>query len=80
MGDYALAIGGAALFCSFLPVVGDILAVPAAALAIVLGFGAMRREHTARESHGAAAMVGTILGEVALLVVVLGLAATHLLP
>lgn len=79
-GDRALAAGVAALACSFVPVVGDVVAVPAAALAMVLGWIGIRRFEEGRASKVAAAAAGAALGAIAGLMVVVVLAATHFSP
>lgn len=79
-GDRALAAGVAALACSFVPVVGDLVALPAAAIAMVLGWIGIRRFEEGRASKVAAAATGAALGALAGLMVVVVLAATHFGP
>lgn len=85
-GERALAAGIAAVAMSFVPMIGDFIAIPLAVLAIVLGLVAIRRF---QEGHSArlvevvevvAAACGTILGAATTFIIVIVLAATHLRP
>lgn len=68
-GDNSLAAGVTALACTFVPGVGEFLAVPAAVLAIALGLIGVRRHETGRAPRVAAAATGVMLGVLALLAV-----------
>lgn len=75
-GSYALAAGFAALVCALLPAVSDIVAAPVALLAIALGLIGIRLHNAKRAARVAPAIVGLMLGAVALCIVVLMLAAS----
>lgn len=77
-GDYALTFGIAALVCAFIPIIGDFLAVPTGALALVFGSVGIWRHDSGHAPRVAAAAIGTILGAIALFVVSLMLIVTHL--
>jgi hypothetical protein len=77
-GEWALALGLAAVVCGFIPVVGDYLAAPTAVLAITLGFVGIRRHETGRASGVASAIVGAVLGAGAVAVAFMLFAATEL--
>ncbi|UVI38001.1 hypothetical protein [Brevibacterium spongiae] len=77
-GAYALTFSIISVVCAFIPVIGDFIAAPTAALAIVLGFIGISRHESGRASKVIPAVSGTILGAVALFVVALMLAVTHL--
>ena len=64
----------------FLPGIGEIVAVPAALLAIVLGLIGVRRYETGHADTVAPATAGVALGAVALVVTVVVLVATHAAP
>ncbi|MGV8965558.1 MAG: hypothetical protein ACOH2F_04705 [Cellulomonas sp.] len=80
VGERALAAGIAAFVASFIPGVGDFVAVPAAIIAIVLGLVGIQRFETGRAARVAAAACGTILGAAASLMFVVVLVATELRP
>lgn len=80
IGERALAAGIAAFVASFVPVIGDFVAVPAALVAFVLGVIGIRRFEAGRAARVAAAVSGTILGAVTSLMIVVVLAATHASP
>jgi len=77
MGESALILGVAALISAMLPVVSDFVAGPAAAVAILLGLLGARRHQAGRAARVAPAIAGTVLGAIALFVVVLMLAASN---
>ena len=64
-GEFALALGIVAVVFLCVPVIGEFVAVPAAAAAMVLGFIGMRRFDTGRSHESRAAIAGLILGAVA---------------
>jgi hypothetical protein len=77
VGESALILGVAALVGAMLPVVSDYVAGPVAAVAILLGLLGARRHQAGRARRVAPAIAGTVLGAVALFVVVLMLAASR---
>lgn len=65
VGDYALGLGSVALVCLVVPVIGEPAAALAGLGAVVLGFVALRRHEDGLASGTAPALVGAVLGMVA---------------
>lgn len=65
MGETAMVFGIMAVLFSFVPLVGDLVAAPAALVAIVLGVVGVRRVETGRATNPGKAAAGVILGIVA---------------
>ena len=76
LGDWALTCGVLAVVLVFVPVVGDVLAGPAAVAAVVLGVVGLVREHRGGPLNTGRTMVGGLLGAGALLLVIAMMAAT----
>ena len=76
LGDWALTLGVVAVLVVFVPVIGDVLALPAAVLALALGAVGVVREHRGGPLNTGRTLAGGLLGAVALLLVVAMLAAT----
>lgn len=76
-GRYALTFGIAALMGTFIPVIGEFVAVPCAALAIWFGFIGIRAYESGRAPKIFPACAGTVFGAVALLIVVAIFMASH---
>lgn len=70
-GQQSLTAGAIALGAAFVPVVGDLIAVPAAVLAIVLGGVGLRHYEQGRTARVVPAILGTALGLAAVLGVAL---------
>lgn len=68
-GGYASAFGVLAVLCALIPVIGDLVAVPAAVLAIVYGILGVGHYDAGRAPRMLPAMVGALLGAVALLII-----------
>lgn len=64
----------------FAPGIGEIVAVPAALLAIALGMIGVRRYETGRAGNVAPAAAGVALGAIALVVTAVVFIATHVSP
>lgn len=75
-GDIALSSGLVASVATFVPVIGDLLALPAAVLAIGFGIVGVRRYETGRSRRFVPALVGIVLGALAALGAFLVLAST----
>ncbi|WP_306232877.1 hypothetical protein [Agrococcus beijingensis] len=75
-GSYALAAGFASVVCTLLPAVSEVVAGPLALIAIVLGLVGIRLHSVKRAARVAPAIIGLMLGAVALFIVVLMLAAS----
>jgi len=75
--DLAMALGVAALLCVFVPAIGELLAVPAALVAIGLGLVELRRSDGGWSVAMLKACVGVLTAAVALLIVILSLAMHH---
>ena len=75
-GGYALLFGLLSLACALIPVIGDLVAVPAAIIAVVYGIVGVGHYDAGRAPRMLPALVGAILGAIALLIVVLGFIAT----
>lgn len=80
LGDWALALGIAAVVCVVLPVVGDWISTTAGVVALVVGILGVRRYENGVEGRLWPAVAGVSLGALALLVVAIGWAAAHLGP
>lgn len=78
VGDYALSSGIVAGVTTFTPVIGELLALPAAALAIGLGVVGVRRYETGGSRRFVPALVGFFLGALAALAAVMVFASTRL--
>lgn len=76
-GRYALTFGIFALMGTFIPVIGEFVALPCAAVAIWLGFIGIRAYESGRAPKIFPACAGAVFGAVALLVVVAIIMASH---
>lgn len=79
-GEISLPLGIVALVCSALPVIGEFLAVPLGAAALVLGVIGMVRSERGRADNYGQSLAGTTLGLVAVLIVVLVASVTAAAP
>ncbi|MEV0708784.1 hypothetical protein [Nocardia aurea] len=77
VGVIALAAGIVALVFAFVPAVGDLVAVPAAVIAVVCGWVGFARWDRGQATNPRDAVVGGTLGTVALFVWFLVFAATN---
>lgn len=77
-GDLALSSGVVAGVATFVPVIGEVLALPAALLAIGFGTVGIRRYETGRTRRFVPAMAGIILGALAALGAFMVFASTGL--
>lgn len=75
-GDAALIFGVVAVLCAVVPIVGDYLALPVAALAVVLGGVGFARADRGTATNPWKAMTGGLLGIVAVFVVFVSYAAS----
>lgn len=75
-GAHALVLGLLALACALIPVIGDLVAMPVAIIAIVCGVIGVGHYDAGRTPRLLPALVGAVLGAIALLVVVVGFIAT----
>lgn len=71
-GGYALVFGLLSVICALVPVIGDLVAVPTAVIAVVCGFVGVSQYDAGRAPRMLPALVGAILGAVALLIVLVG--------
>lgn len=71
-----MVVGIVAVVCAFVPVVGELVAVPAAVAAIVLGSVELWRVDRGTSEDLGAGVVGVSLGLLALMVVALVFVAT----
>lgn len=78
-GDLALSTGVVAGIATFVPVIGEVVALPAALLAIGFGAVGVRRYETGRSRRYGPAVAGIILGALAALGAFMVLASTGLL-
>jgi hypothetical protein len=62
------------------PVAGELVAAPAAVIAVILGMVGLRRYETGRAVHVVRAIAGAVLGALAVMVTVVVLIATHVSP
>lgn len=74
-GERALPLGVVALVLSLVPVVGDLLAVPVALAALLLGLAAFAHEDAGPLRACWRPVLGALVGAVTLLTVLLTLAA-----
>lgn len=74
-GGYALSFGVLAVLCALLPVIGDLIAVPLAVLAIVCGVVGVNHYDADRTPRMLPSLVGAVLGAVALLLLVVSFIA-----
>lgn len=74
-GRYALTFGLLALACALIPVIGDLVAVPTAVIAVVCGVVGVGHYDAGRAPRMLSALTGAILGAVALLIVLVGVIA-----
>lgn len=79
-GDRALAAGVAACLTALVPVIGEFIAAPAAALGLTLGLIGIHRFEAGRAIRVVPAAVGTVLSACAALVVLVVLVATYTAP
>lgn len=75
-GGYALVLGLLAVACALIPVIGDLVAVPVAVIAIICGVIGVGHYDAGRAPRMLPALVGAVLGAIALLVVAVGFIAT----
>lgn len=75
-GRCALIAGAVALLCALIPVIGDLIAVPMAVLAIVCGIRGVGHHDAGRSPRMMPSVVGALLGAIALLLVVVAWIAT----
>lgn len=75
-GGYALILGLLAVLCALIPVIGDLVAAPAAVLAVVCGIVGVGHYDAGRAPRMLPSVVGATLGAIALLVTVVSLIAT----
>lgn len=77
VGDTALVAGIIAAVSAFLPIVGDLITIPAGLIAVVCGWiGLVRVENGVADNHRNA-VIGAVLGIAGLFVVFLVFVATH---
>lgn len=79
-GDLSLALGVAACVCALVPVIGEVVTVPLAVLAVTLGIVGVRRYESGRTPRVGAAAAGAALGAVAVAVTLVVLTATYASP
>lgn len=77
-GGIALGTGIAAAVAAFVPFVGDFVSVPLALVAVVCGWTGVGRAEDGEATNGRHAFIGAGLGLLALVVVFIGFAATHI--
>lgn len=75
-GRYALTCGLLAFACALIPVIGDLIAVPTAVIAVVCGAVGVGHYDAGRAPRMFPALAGAILGAVALLIVLVSFIAT----
>lgn len=74
-GDASLTCGVLALVFAFVPIIGDVVTIPTALLAIALGvLGVIRGDH-GLESHPNKSFAGVILGLLAAIITMMTFAA-----
>ncbi|MFW6204472.1 MAG: hypothetical protein ACOC96_05825 [Actinomycetota bacterium] len=76
VGGTSFVFGVVALVFAFVPIVGEFVAAPAALLAVVLGLMGLERVWRGIATNGAEAVIGSLLGTVAGLFLLLVTAAT----
>lgn len=77
VGDAARAVGVVAVVMLLVPAVGDVVAVVAGLVAVALGLVGVHRYETGRAARPLPAVVGAVLGTLAVLAVVLLWVMTH---
>jgi len=75
-GGYALTSGVLAVLCALVPVIGDLVAVPLALFAVVLGVIGVGHYDSGRAPRMLPSVLGALLGAIALLLVVVALLAS----
>lgn len=75
-GGYALAFGLLAVLCALVPVIGDVVAVPVAVLAIACGVVGVGHYDAGRAPRMITSVLGSLLGAIALLLVAVSFLAT----
>ncbi|MCA1781700.1 MAG: hypothetical protein LC679_05840 [Intrasporangiaceae bacterium] len=76
IGDAALTCGMVALMFVFVPIIGDFIAAPAAATAVLLALASIIRENRDLSAHSSRALTGGLLGAIAALITLMVFAAT----
>lgn len=76
-GRYALAFGIFALMSTVIPIIGDFIAVPCAAVAIWLGFMGIRAYESGRTPRILPAGAGAVFGAITIFIVVVMFIASH---
>ncbi|MGE2836123.1 hypothetical protein [Mycobacterium sp. SMC-4] len=76
-GQAALVLGVVAIVFVFVPVIGDFVSIPAAIGAVITGIAGFDRADRGRATNRLDAVIGGVLGLVALLVTLLIFAAVH---
>lgn len=76
-GRYALAFGIFALVSTVIPIIGDFVAVPCAAVAIWLGFMGIRAYESGRAPRILSAVAGAVFGAITLFIVIVVFIASH---
>lgn len=74
-GSTALVVGALSLLCALVPVVGDIVSVPLALVAIVCGVLGVGHYDSGRAPRMLPALLGALLGGISLLTTVISLIA-----
>lgn len=80
LGERALAVGVAACVTALVPVIGEYIAAPAAALGITLGLVGIHRYEAGLAARIVPAVAGVILSACAALMVIVVLVVTHVGP
>jgi membrane protein YqaA with SNARE-associated domain len=80
VGEWALSFGLVAAVCSFVPVIGDFVGIPAGLLAVVLGVVGIRRYERRLAAHVVSAVAGAAMGALAILAAVTVLMVAELSP
>ncbi|WP_109471923.1 hypothetical protein [Ornithinimicrobium cavernae] len=75
-GDAALTAGVLAVLCAVVPIIGDYLALPVAALAVVLGSIGFVRADRGTATNPWKALTGGLLGVLAVFIVLIAQAAS----
>ncbi|HEX7353065.1 hypothetical protein [Brachybacterium sp.] len=75
-GGYALVLGVLAVLCALIPVIGDLVAVPLALFAVVLGVIGVGHYDSGRAPRMLPSVLGALLGAIALLLVVVAVLAS----
>lgn len=75
-GGYALGFGVLAVLCALIPVIGDIVAVPVAVLAIIVGAIGVGHYDAGRTPRLLPSAAGALLGAIALLLTAVSFVAT----